>query len=130
MKKVKRTYVIDIYGTEETREISIPTTKEEKSVLECLKYGAIDNDCCISVDSILMARNPFFSAKKGVKVVKSIYPDLFVAIKEKDWGAYTYIPSNLEVLAGLAASKGDIRYAKWRRRHGVELGKYGIYWKK
>lgn len=128
MRKIKRTYA-DNYGYE-MREIAIPTTKEEKSVLECLKYGAIDNDCCISVDSILMAKNPFYSNKKVVKCVKHVYPDLFESIKNKDWDAYTYIPSNLEVLAGLAASKGEFRFAKWRRRHGVKIDKYGaIYWK-
>ena len=128
MKIEKRTYVVDIYGTTEKREIAIPTTKEEKSVLECLKYGAIDNGCCISVDSILMAKNPFYSNKKVVKCVKHVYPDLFESIKNQDWDAYTCIPSNLDVLAGLAASKGEIRYAKWRRRHGLKLDKrYGVY---
>ena len=86
MKKVKRTYVVDIDGTEETGEIAIPTTKEGKAVLKCLKYGDIDNGCCVSVDSILTAKNPFYSNKKGVKCVKHVYPELFEAIKEKDWG--------------------------------------------
>lgn len=128
MKIVERTYIIDIDNNTEKRKVAIPTTKEEKAVLKCLKYEAIDNGCCVSVDSILSTQNPVYSNKKAISIIKKIYPDLFEAIKEKDWGAYTSIPSNLDVLAGLAASKGEIRYAKWRRRHGLKLDKrYGVY---
>ena len=104
--------------------ISIPTTKEEKMALR-IKYSAID-DNNVSVWSLLKADAPFYMAKRSksnvnIKMVEKLYPEVVEALKTgwaEDWSC---IPSNLKVLAVLKEVKGgEIRAAKWRRRHNVE----------
>lgn len=104
--------------------IAVPTTKNEKKALQ-IKYTAID-DNTISVWSLMKAEAPFYMGRchkenLNVKIVQKLFPDVMEALKtdwEEDWAC---IPSNLKVLAVLKEIKGgEIRAAKWRRRHNVE----------
>ena len=103
--------------------VAIPTTKSEKKALK-IKYSAID-DNNISVWSLMKADAPFYMGGRSkeclnVKIVKKLFPEIVEALKA-DWEDWSPIPSNLKVLAVLKEVKGgEIKAAKWRRRHNVK----------
>lgn len=105
------------------KPVAIPTTKSEKKALK-IKYTAID-DGCISVWSLMKADAPFYMGGRSkeclnVKLVKKLFPEVMTALKT-DWEDWACIPSNLKVLAVLKEVKGgEIKAAKWRRRHNVK----------
>lgn len=106
------------------KPVAVPTTKSEKKALR-IKYSSID-DNTISVWSLMKAEAPFYMGGRSkeclnVKLVKKLFPEVMTALKtdwEEDWAC---IPSNLKVLAVLKEVKGgEIKAAKWRRRHNVK----------
>ena len=105
------------------KRVAIPTTKSEKKALK-IKYSAID-DNNISVWSLMKADAPFYMGGRSkeclnVKIVKKLFPEIVEALKA-DWEDWSPIPSNLKVLAVLKEVKGgEIKAAKWRRRHNVK----------
>lgn len=105
------------------KPVAIPTTKNEKKALQ-IKYTAID-DNTISVWSLMKAEAPFYMGRRhkenlNVKIVQKLFPDVMEALKT-DWEDWSPIPSNLKVLAVLKEVKGgEIKAAKWRRRHNVK----------
>lgn len=105
------------------KPVAIPTTKSEKKALK-IKYSAI-NDNNISVWSLMKADAPFYMGGRSkeclnVKIVKKLFPEIVEALKA-DWEDWSPIPSNLKVLAVLKEVKGgEIKAAKWRRRHNVK----------
>lgn len=104
------------------KPVAIPTTKNEKKALQ-IKYTAID-DNTISVWSLLKADAPFYMGRRSVnlnvKLVQKLFPEVMEALKT-DWEDWSPIPSNLKVLAVLKEVKGgEIKAAKWRRRHNVK----------
>ena len=107
------------------KPVAIPTTKSEKKALK-IKYSAIDDSNNISVWSLMKADAPFYMGGRSkeclnVKLVQKLFPEVLEALKtdwEEDWSP---IPSNLKFLAVLKEVKGgEIKAAKWRRRHNVK----------
>ena len=99
--------------------VAISTTKDEMKALQ-IKYSLIDeND--ISVNSLLEAATPFHDYKINALLVAKLAPeivDYFNGMANGDISSP--IPSNLKTLALLKEIKGgEIRAAKWRRRHNV-----------
>ena len=100
--------------------VAISTTKDEMKALQ-IKYSLIDeND--ISVNSLLEAATPFYNYKINALLIARLAPeivDYFNGMASGDISSP--IPSNLKTLALLKEIKGgEIRAAKWRRRHNVE----------
>lgn len=99
--------------------VAISTTKDEMKALQ-IKYSLIDeND--ISVNSLLEAATPFYNYKINALLIARLAPeivDYFNGMASGDISSP--IPSNLKTLALLKEIKGgEIRAAKWRRRHNV-----------
>ena len=99
--------------------VAISTTKDEMKALQ-IKYSLIDeND--ISVNSLLEAATPFYNYKINALLIARLAPeivDYFNGLASGDIASP--IPSNLKTLALLKEIKGgEIRAAKWRRRHNV-----------
>ena len=73
----------------------------------------------------MKADAPFYMGGRSkeclnVKIVKKLFPEIVEALKA-DWEDWSPIPSNLKVLAVLKEVKGgEIKAAKWRRRHNVK----------
>ena len=105
------------------KPVAVPTTKSEKKAMQ-IKYSAID-DNNISVWSLMRADAPFYMGGRSkvnlnVKLVQKLFPEIMEAIKT-DWEDSSPIASNLKVLAVLKEIKGgEIKAAKWRRRHNVK----------
>ena len=101
-------------------KVAISTTDEERKALQ-IKYSLIDeND--ISINSLLEAATPFYNYKINARLVAKLAPeiiDYFNVLASGDIASP--IPSNLKTIAILKEIKGgEIRAAKWRRRHNVE----------
>lgn len=101
-------------------KVAISTTDEERKALQ-IKYSLIDeND--ISINSLLEAATPFYNYKINARLVAKLAPeiiDYFNGLASGD--IESPIPSNLKTIAILKEIKGgEIRAAKWRRRHNVE----------
>ena len=100
-------------------KVAISTTKSEMKALQ-LKYSLIDeND--ISIDSLLKAATPFYNYKINALLVAKLAPEIVDYFNNMASGDISSpIPSNLKTLALLKEIKGgEIRAAKWRRRHNV-----------
>ena len=100
--------------------VAISTTKDEMKALQ-LKYNLIDeND--ISINSLLEAATPFYNYKINALLVAKLAPEIIDYFNDMVSGDISSpIPSNLKTLALLKEIKGgEIRAAKWRRRHNVE----------
>lgn len=100
--------------------VAISTTKNEMKALQ-IKYSLIDeND--ISIDSLLEAATPFHNYKINALLIAKLAPEIIDYFNDMVNGDISSpIPSNLKVLALLKEIKGgEIRAAKWRRRHNVE----------
>ena len=100
--------------------VAVSTTKNEMKALQ-IKYSLIDeND--ISIDSLLEAATPFHDYKINALLIAKLAPeiiDYFNGMANGDISSP--IPSNLKVLAMLKEIKGgEIKAAKWRRRHNVK----------
>ena len=100
--------------------VAISTTKDEMKALQ-LKYNLIDENN-ISINSLLEAATPFHDYKINARLVAKLAPeiiDYFNGLASGDIASP--IPSNLKTIAILKEIKGgEIRAAKWRRRHNVE----------
>ena len=100
--------------------VAISTTKDEMKALQ-LKYNLIDeND--ISINSLLEAATPFYNYKINALLVAKLAPEIIDYFNDMVSGDISSpIPSNLKTLALLKEIKGgEIRAAKWRRRHNIE----------
>ena len=100
--------------------VAISTTTDEMKALQ-LKYNLIDeND--ISINSLLEAATPFYNYKINALLVAKLAPEIIDYFNDMVSGDISSpIPSNLKTLALLKEIKGgEIRAAKWRRRHNVE----------
>ena len=101
-------------------KVAISTTDEERKALQ-IKYSLIDeND--ISINSLLEAATPFYNYKINARLVAKLAPEIIDYFNDMASGDISSpIPSNLKTLALLKEIKGgEIRAAKWRRRHNVE----------
>lgn len=100
--------------------VAISTTKDEMKALQ-LKYNLIDENN-ISINSLLEAATPFYNYKINALLVAKLAPEIIDYFNDMVSGDISSpIPSNLKTLALLKEIKGgEIRAAKWRRRHNVE----------